>query len=375
MFQFIFAFFAALSLSACSGSGSGGDSSQREPKTYGFPTQSCVYGLLEGQSADVSQLQQKTVEHASFDKPYNAALFRAVAKSNIPSTIELISKTAAVVYQADAAPTQECSVDLFSSLPTLPSDLRSKWMSAAPEDAQSILLGLYLPMNSRPDNDLPSVSNHAAIIVRKNTNRWTLVHEFMHHLFMLESVERGYNEKVAFAKYKETIENVKAIENDATLSNSQKIEKHVLNYVELVAAFDSQLIHFTLEEMTIEKAMKEASSSRKLLYAPESSNWYIHSSAEKARETWNHVKELGYELIQYANSEPGHDAAAAKVREMNSFIDSRLNEISRIDYAYPVLGQMDHALSLQLGLELHVGCSHDQKADEILKDSQDLLLF
>jgi len=363
----------SMGLTACS-NGDGGEEKKPDvaPNTPTFDTKSCVYKLTDGQTADLSLINQKLVETVSFNKTFNATFLRAIGNANIPSSIEFINLTDATVYQSDRAPTEKCTADLFGSLPRLTTDLQSKWNEASPKDEKSILLGLYLPKDQSPENDMPSVKDHAALIVRTNVGRWTLVHEFMHHLFMLDAVENGYDERVARQQLKTAFAANKAIADNKNLTISQQVVQYSDNYVDLVSAFDSQMIHFTLEEMTIEKTLKEYLAAQKLGFAPPTDNWYIHSSGESARETFKNIKDFGAQLIREADKLPGHEASAAKVRKMNAIIDSRLGEITKIQMAYPLANSLDHKLSQTLGLEGHSGCSHENDAQELLELSREL---
>jgi hypothetical protein len=312
------------------------------------------------------------VQTVSFGKKFNSEYLRAVGRTDIPGTVQFINQTTAHVYQSSVVHSTVCSKDLFEALPKMPRDVTKKWRDASPKQANAVLMGLYLPKDEDIRNtDLPSVKTKAAIVVRTNTSRWTLVHEFMHHLFMLQAVTEGYNERVAWNELLRTVDRTEQIDKDTSLTAGQKLDLQAENYPALLAAFDSQMVHFTLEEMTIEKTMKEHLRNAQLAYAPESSNWYIQASASKAKETYNSVRKFGEDLIRIANQNPGHQPAVDKIRNANLLIDRRVSEMSLITASFPDTGSMmDH--SLAPAFDLHNGCSHETQGDDVLALAKNL---
>jgi hypothetical protein len=393
MMNWIFVAMMAISLSfattACSNDSGGGRSGNIEPSNGGgddgngtgdgtpqnpidIDTKSCVYNLNEGDDADLSRVQHSNVQSVSFAKKFNAEYLRAVGRTDIPGTVQFINQTTAEVYQSSVVHSTVCARELFAALPKMPRDVTKKWRDASPKQANAVLMGLYLPKDEAVLNtDLPSVKVKAAIVVRTNTSRWTLVHEFMHHLFMLQAATEGYNERAAWNELLRTIERTEQIDKNTSLSVGQKLDLQADNYPALLAAFDSQMVHFTLEEMTIEKTMKEYLRNADLAYAPESSNWYIQASASKAKETYNNVRKFGQDLIGIANNNPGHQAAVDKINAANRLIDDRVSEMNRITASFPDTGNsIDHSLAPAFGL--HEGCSHENQADDVLQMAKQL---
>ena len=346
------------------GNGTGNGTPQ---KPIQIDTQSCVYKLNDGGSVDMSHLQRSDVQAVSFQKKFNTEYLKAIGLASIPETIKFVNRTEAQAYQSYHVYSTECEKDLFIALPTLPTDLAEQWKQASPNDPNSVLMGLYLPKDPRAENtDIPSIRGQAAILIRTNTSRWTLVHEFMHHLFMLQSVAEGYDENKAFSELEHSRARIKEINDNAALNFGQKIDMHADNYQSLVLAYDSMMVHFPLEEMTVEKTMKEYMRNHQLDYAPESSNWYIQGSAEKARKSYDEVLQFGQQIIDAANGHPGHEAAAEKVRTANRLIQARYAEMNQITTAYPNRGSISQDLAKAWGLEMHEGCSHEGKAEELL---------
>jgi hypothetical protein len=374
IFNAAFTIGAALALSACSGSGGGGgDTPTRQQKVPNFNTQSCVFSLQDGGVADMSALNASRIETAAFGKSFNSELLMAVGKASIPSTLAFIPKTNAIVYKTAQAPTQQCSKNLFDSLSAPPTDLQQQWQQAAPEKEDSILMGLYIPKSQVPSTDVPSVATHAAIMLRTNTNRWTLVHEFMHHLFMLEAVAEGYNPSTERQKYVDATNQWNDIASHKSMTTDQKIDALADVYVALVSTTNTQLIHFPLEEVANEIKLKEYLADHKLDFAPASTNWYIQNNADLAIQTWTQTQKLGDNLLSIIATHPGHDAAAKKYQEMQDLISARVQEIENTVRAYPVnRGSLEHDLSVTLGVESHAACSHQVEAKEILKRARGL---
>lgn len=293
----------------------------------------------------------------------------AVSKANIDDSIQFMNQTVATIYKSGAVPTKSCSQPLFSQGASLPADLKSEWTAAGGEEFKNgILLGLYLPQKSKPN--IPSIENSAAIIVRENTNRWTLVHEFMHHLFYIQAKEEGYDQLVS------QIELDRALQDFETATNMEVYDSETLSaivdsYTRIVDHMDEKLIHFTLEEMTIEATLKEAYHQSNLFYVPVTSNYYIYSSGKKALEIYENIEDVGSSLQSALSAK--HWMERGLMRAALSKISSRKDKIRSLMADYPDYLTLTGLYSGVVSeAPLHEGCSHETEGNRILQKSRDL---
>lgn len=348
-----------------------------------YDTKSCKFSDSQGDSADFSALSSSQITKTYFDKEYNKAYFNAVAKANVTSTIQFIDQTEATVYKTAPIQTSVCSKPLFASASTMPSDLEDFWDKSTVGSAPGVyVLGLYLSKSNDPS--LPSLHNGGAIYVRENASRWTVVHEFMHHLFHLRAVQQGFVEGQALQDLSESTNDLNDLMKMTELPDKEWLSRFMPIFMRFAKATDTQMVHFTLEEMTIEANMKEAASASQLLFAPEDSNWYIHSSAKSALEAYDKVTTLGEAMIKVTDRNCQKQAAAKKTKAFKCDLPDTtpikmvLKKIYKTEDAIKALQKkypyFDDPLAGGVLVTNHVqdheGCAHEvetEKTLEILK--------
>jgi hypothetical protein len=354
------------SIVACSNSSSDGGGNLRDKKVISYNTKSCEFSLNQGDSAKTWLLGTRDVKTAYFGKEFNRAYLDAVSTASVSETIHFVNQTGATVYKSSLVDTKDCSSSLFASADSMPSDIENKWNESTKtdDDSDSFVLGLYLPKTDSAK--YPSLTNGAAIIVRENTNRWTVVHEFMHHLFMLRASEQGYDETTARMNYIYGLSELQTIAKRKDLSDAEKALALVEPLKKYVAGLDSMMIHFTLEEMTIEATLKDSLAGGQLQYVPKNSNWYINKSAETAVEQYQNPYDLAKNIRDVLSADKISERAA-----MDSIVNlvlSRYVTMSELIRKYPMEKQTLQGGMLLLTNDQHTGCSHAAEVQEILKE-------
>ncbi len=336
-----------------------------------YDTKSCKYELLEGDSADFTLVESVDFANTHFNKEYNQAHLNAILTTNISASIDFINQTGATVYKSSPIASEICQKPLFAQATALPNDLDTIWSNAtgSHQDKDSLILGLYLPKTF--DQTSPSLNSSAAIILRENTNRWTLVHEYMHHLFSQRAIELGYDQNYETSQLNSAIYEMRRIAQDPNKSDSSKTLLLAQPFSRYAKGIDNQMIHFSLEEITIEATLKKLHSQGSLKYVPSGSNWYISVSAEKAIENYKAVEDLGYALLLELPYN------AIKERELLldalSNITERMSEIESIRSEFPkeyynfLTGNGfvsdDHRTH-------HEGCSHEEESKRLSELTQ-----
>lgn len=368
----LLSFFLLNSLIACSEKKLSNNLRDKPTSTVAsYDTKSCKYELLEGDSADFSLVDSVDFTSSYFNKEYNQAHLNAVLTTNVSASIDFINQTGATVYKSSAIASALCQKPLFAQAKALPTDLDTIWSTAtgSHQDQDSLILGLYLPRNF--DQTAPSLQSTAAIILRENTNRWTLVHEYMHHLFSQRSIELGYDQNLETSKLNSAITEIRRIAQDPTKSESRKFVLLAQPFAQYAKGIDNQMLQFSLEEMTIEATLKKLQNQGSLKYAPSGSNWYISVSADKATENYKTIEDLGYKILL--------ELPYTAVEERELIIDAlamaaeRMKEIESIRREYPKehysflpgngLVSVDHRTH-------HEGCSHEKGSQHLSELTQ-----
>ena len=324
-------------------------------------TKSCVFTASEGPQAAISALGTKEIVRTFFDKEYNFSYLRAIGHASVVSSIDFINKTDVTLYKAKELPTSGCSANLFEGLKSMPSDLQRGWGDDIEADADgSFILGLYL--SKSPSWARPSLNNSAAIIIRKNTNRWTLVHEFMHHLFQLRAAEQGYDDDQARLEFSASIKAFNEIEDDKKLTDHQKAIAMVPAYERYAKALKVILTHYFLEEITIEATLKDLNKTGDLGFAPVSSNWYIQSSVDKVTNYYLELTRAGDGIKKKLEGYAGREALAYRILVADVSIGDLFTQATKISDKYPIENRINGILGFDF--ETHEGCAHSDHFDQ-----------
>lgn len=149
-------------------------------KTLGddYIANSCVYSYDQGNPSLPNQ-NQRRFQKAYFGQNYNHAHLDAVLKASAYHMYNYISAVGPSVY-AYHTPSEACHP--FAALPAMPTDLENLWDS---ETENSGLIspygrvGLFISKSTAKRHQ----ESKSVIVIRTDSDRWTLLHEFMHFLF------------------------------------------------------------------------------------------------------------------------------------------------------------------------------------------------
>lgn len=212
---------------------------------------SCEYEPEEGERADLTYLKSTKMTDASFNKSYDRNWLTAVHRASGIETTELVEKTGAQVYKLITR-VKGCS--FFKFLKAAPTDLEKVWRSAAGSAAGGgSILGLYLPVSEK----FESTRNASAILVREITDRYTLVHEFMHHNFSSHLIQKtGISDqelKDQIARDSALLEgSASAYKSSRTVENAQRLVDSIKS---VIKGYDQLMVRYPLEEIAIESIL------------------------------------------------------------------------------------------------------------------------
>jgi hypothetical protein len=209
---------------------------------------SCDYKYTEGAEAPDSLLPEK-ITKTYFDKILDENKIRPLLDVSGEQTVKFAKLTGVQFYKTTFYAQKSCPYT--EALPQAPADVGAIFDSIGDS-----LLGLYLPIKNR---NLQTVDDQAAILVRIDSDRWTLMHEYMHHLFNTVRNATGVGKtdqqirselEVNFAIYDKLNSSNKSNEISIIVEQSKYLSLAGEGYVEM-------LKRFTLEEVTIETYLSD----------------------------------------------------------------------------------------------------------------------
>ncbi len=272
-------------ISACGGGGGKSSEQVVAPDYSKYSEASCAYKYEQGPQA-LARSSSENIQTTYFNKKMDMNLLNPVLAASGAEVVDFAQRTGVHYYKTDFYLQNTC--EFTASLPEPPSDLSEKFKNSNSDHKNSIL-GLYLPKNSPR---LPSTQAEAAILVRRDANKWILVHEYIHHLFHKEVEKGGWSDDTVIATLDSSEKNFKQLMDSVKdLSSSEKKTKLPLIEIQLKLLNDSfgeYLRRYVLEEMTIETLLGEKLESGDLqLVQPEqrvNGAAYILSSGTKAED-------------------------------------------------------------------------------------------
>ncbi len=250
---------------------------------------SCAYEYGEGDSAVVSD--SKRVVDSYFGKRYDEGLLTPVLAASAAELVRFAeSKTRVHFYKTKAYQPDSCG--FANSLPSAPTDLEENFARFAKEAS---VLGLYNRANTP---GLPSTTPDASIIVRADSNKWILIHEYMHHLFhsQLDKDRPDFESDLQgdFGRTSKDYKNAKKELDKQTSDRKDKVKvaKEKLHKL-AVMGVDILKVYF-LEEMAIEGVLGDLmdDGQLKVVHSAQRINGagYILTSAKTAEGLMEEMK-------------------------------------------------------------------------------------
>lgn len=250
-----------------------------------YVSNSC-FGSLESGASGPLALPEAQLQTTYFEKPYDPSRLAIVGRLSPRATMDVISDDGASLF---AAPLRAGACALFSVLPEIHDDLWMVW-SPANVGVGRTLLGLFLPLSR------VSASGYSqpVIVVRADTDRYTLVHEYMHFVFDRARHLAGQGDLDGYAEAKRRLARLKSLlpYTAADEGNPQRVGALLDAWSDLADALITVTDQFPLEEMAVEALMGEAWRAGKLDNAPDLgrrngdayivSNWTAEKTGAKA---------------------------------------------------------------------------------------------
>lgn len=369
---FVLVLSALLFVVGCADSGSGSKDTPLEqtPEKPRGTDPSCLYGYTQGANAPSGLLSERIVT-TFFGKRFDENKLIPLLDVSGAETVRFAELTGVRFYKTNYFAQKSCSYTI--SLPNAPSDIRQVF-----DKGGANVLGLYLP---KKYSSFQTVENEAAIQVRVDSDRWTLTHEFMHHLFSTLANQSGVTDDELKAAIDVNIKSYQEAINSASTTDIKAYTKAGQSLSRVNAAFQELMRRFSLEEMTIETLLaKKYDQSQFTLVAEsqrENGAYYIVSSAKKAREPMTTLSDESKRVMDILKTSA--DVAAIQVVQgltsdlsnyNKLFAELQTLELPARDYINKhSLESLNSRNSIRGGARAasHAGCSHTGQIDEIIE--------
>lgn len=227
-----------------------------------YKANSCAYKYDEGQK--LTPLAQETdIEPIYFNKKLNLSQLSPTFGSSAATVYPFIKSQGLDVYSTKGG----CGCDFFAKIPKAPVALMNHWNGIDKEN----LLGLFLPIVQLQEI-LPGSAKTPVLMLRADTDKWTLIHEYMHFLF---DQQRTKNEHLSSDDIFYTFNSAASIFGAQTKTalttdiriKATSLSSYAMAYVNFLNAFLDYTTAFTLEEVTIESFLSEQYINGKLTQA------------------------------------------------------------------------------------------------------------
>lgn len=331
-------------LSSCNGSSSGSSNVDViGEKKSGRARASCDYKFTEGGNAP-SDLPDQNIKASRFLKKYDANLIASVQGASGSETARFASLTGVTFYQVADLDIDEKDCLFTQTLPEAPSPVLKYFRDAedrvkGEDGGKSTLLGFYLDKERVDEISGPDSGIGPVITVKNDSERYTMIHEFFHHVFDLSRAVSGTILQDNLAKSSQLVS------DEAAKYGAANTLENLLSYAK---AFDQQskdlvkvLTEYSLEEMSIEYELNDLYQRNALRYVNYYSrlngDFYTVSSGESAVSRIQAYEKMvdSIDSVAQAYKKDGLDIAAvsavtAGTRKMFSNLKNEIYAVARL---------------------------------------------
>jgi len=258
------------------------------------PYAECEFQFDEGLDIDLSLESKDEVKSLRFQKQIYENRITPLLAASGASSLKYVETKNVKFFKV---PRPKASCRFFATLPEAPTDFLKLWRDT--EKAMGggefdVILGMFLPQNSADKVEL--LKETSVIGVLESTDRWTLVHEFMHHEFEQRRVENsGNSEKLKeefFSSGQSVKDLAKAFESNPSTKNFTNLVLGVQRSTKAVIELSKA---YALEEVSIESYLQENHEKgifKTVKLNKSSSDHYIVQSAHSAMSLLNKVAKV-----------------------------------------------------------------------------------
>ncbi len=299
-------------LTSCGGkSGAPPPTERRVPDLPSYDKSSCAFQPYEGQAAAYANLgATQILAEPLFHKKFDRSDLDAVLSASATETSFYVRDMGVNLFKVPRA--QGCPT--YYSLPPVGEDLQTIWNKMAGGTGEGQLAGLYFENTNSPNGR--QVVN-PTIIVHESSDRWTLVHEMMHHNFNVQrkadpgvqSAQDAERELQNRAKAVDTL--IKSYEGRPNKGDLMEI---AVTTDRLTSLIEHILVNSIFEEIALENLLIDEKLSGRLSYVSDeslrSAAWYIGFARKEGMRQFEPLGELFRLILTEADKNYWDDVSA-----------------------------------------------------------------
>ena len=369
---------AILLLSACSkNKDPEGQSLIEDQGLAEYRAASCKFGVNDGGNADYDG--KADIQTTYFDKKFDNGLLAPLLKASMRETLRFEQEHSVKLFHVNESVSSCNPLDIAGATPP---DFQKHWdkVATAQNGQRMILVGLYIPKSSP---DVESSTETAEIGIRRDANRWVMLHEFMHHLFETQATAEGHSSPELDALYDERSNQLnKDVDAYNEASDTDKpiaLKAVVATFILMNDVVRQQIVRFPLEEVTIETMLQKKMNGGELEFAPMmlgSSNAYIRQSATRATKFINEFQGKTADLKKLADTAGLSDESAKLEAAINQYETLRSQIATTTRSSAASIAQFAH-IGFDRGSDETQAtiftCSHTRKTDQFRTQLNEIL--
>lgn len=286
----------AASLTACSdGGGGGGGGSRVVPRDY--DKIACKNNAPDvGPNAHFQNKTKTEFVLGVFDKPFDRYDLEAVLDASAVSTTDYVKSLGVNLFKV-ARTNLGGACQTYFNLDEVPSDIKNVWDRASGGLSDGRLAGLYWDNCGTRCQDFEIVQ--PTILVDEATDRWTLVHEMMHHNF-----NQGRKANKSIIPYTPLVRQMqrslnrieKYLGDHQARPDATKLEAVVAETESLTRSLYELEVRGSFEEVALEAQLVKLWTQNVFrggsLQAAQSSLWYMDASRKNGMATFQEVQSI-----------------------------------------------------------------------------------
>jgi hypothetical protein len=319
---------------------------------------SCEFKLEEGPSSWNSKPEKIVQTH--FGKFLDRAAIDSVLNLSARATISYVRDIENTdLLRVNTSGEGKCK--FYDVLPEASETWQKIWQeSAGPSESGLLLTGLYYSKPSSP-------TGRSTILLRRDSNRWTLIHEFLHHLFTKRGGSATLTELTRDILTRKT---QIAIDIQRGALNQEAAKNAITNALKYFWKSDEYINRSALEEIANESILQSEFSSQRLKLVPDksgSSIAYVTQSAKVAEDLYSSLAQTRRQLNGLLKTAQSPELEKALV-DVDTQIDSRLKEIKTLVSKY---GDTKQMISSSFNLT-ELGCGRrSQEIERAIRELSD----
>ncbi len=311
-------------------------------KRLGFGPESfnigdCNLSPLNGFDFDSNTFNGPTQSSGYFNKSLSLQAFHEALDSSSYSIVDALYRQNVNLYRIPQTNSQNCQY--FDFIFTAPEIYQQQWNVLNPRSTRrGRLLGLFTTFFEKNPSSLQVTLNQPTILLRGDTQKWTLVHEMAHYLF---AKDRASQHNMPFKRELEAhalrSKNLAVLTKNQLTSNSpsslaDQLMDHYQSFWDANFELDSR---GPLEEFTIESLLVEKFQLNQLTGVNGDTNirqayFYMSFNAREVTPSYRRflqeLEELN--LQQWPSAQRKLDLLKAKIRSTLSFIEEKIQLVT-----------------------------------------------